>query len=165
MTWRPPVGSMDERIVTGEQPCRRTSVTRLPTLADVQASYRGKPILKGKSRLEQTVEDTKSEVKQERAWKKAIWTRDGGQCRWCKRKVRKCLELVPDRGECHHVVPRENRITRWNPRAALLLCATCHQRVTGKVNERFLLVAKKTFTIDAVSYPDMNQPVTFKRIA
>lgn len=104
-------------------------------------------------------------MKEERAWKRAIWIRDGGQCRWCKRKVEKRLDRVPERGECHHVVPRENRVTRWDPRAALLLCGVCHERVTGRVNERFVIVAKKTFTVDAVSYPNMNHPVTFKRIA
>lgn len=116
------------------------------------------------SRLQVKAAKDKDGEKQEKAWRAAIWKRDQGLCRWCKRKVVKTIELVPERGECHHAVPRENRVTRFDPRAALLLCASDHERLTGKVNERFLLVASKTFTIDGVSYPDVSKPVSFKRI-
>lgn len=117
------------------------------------------------SRLQVKAAKVKDDGKLEKAWLKAIWKRDGGKCRWCHRKVVKALALIPERGECHHAVPRENRVTRFDPRAALLLCASCHERLTGKVNERFVLVASKTFTVDGVSYPDASKAVRFKRIA
>lgn len=117
-----------------------------------------------KSRLQVKTEARKDDGKLEKAWRAAIWKRDGGTCRWCKRKVQRTIELVPERGECHHAVPRENRITRFDPRAALLLCASDHQRITGKVAEKFVLIASKTFAVDGVSYPDMSHPVRFKRV-
>lgn len=135
-----------------------------PTLVDKQRLRYASPKGAAPSRLQVKAAKAKDESKDERAWKKAIWKRDAGKCRWCARKVLKCLDLTPERGECHHVVPRENRITRWDPRASLLLCASCHERITGKVNERFLLVASKTFAIEGVSYPDASKAVRFKRI-
>ena len=58
----------------------------------------------------------------ERAWRAAIWQRDESRCRACARLVRKTIELVPERGECHHkhgrnVAPAD----RFNVSAAVLL--------------------------------------------
>lgn len=137
----------------------------LPTMAEVNAVRRAQPKGATPSRLQVKVAKGKDDGKLEKAWRAAIWKRDGGKCRWCHRKVQRVLDLIPERAECHHAVPRENRVTRFDPRAALLLCQMDHSRLTGKVNERFVLVASKTFTVDGVEYPDMTQPVRFKRIA
>jgi len=138
-----------------------------PTLADRQQS--GERYAKAKheipTRMAEKAENRVDEKREEKRWKKDIWKRDKSCCRWCKRKVVKSLELLPERGECHHVVPRENRITRWDARAALLVCNACHERLTGKVGgERFVVVALRVFTIDGVQYPDCRKKVTFKRI-
>ena len=116
------------------------------------------------TRLQKKASEDRDERKQEAAWRKAVWARDGGHCRWCQREVRKCLDLVPTRGECHHVVPRANKATRWDPRAALLLCAACHQRITGKVKEKCVIVASSVFKVDGVEYPDASKRVRFKRV-
>ena len=137
----------------------------LPTLGEMQRQRTAKPKGAEPSRLQRKVAEARDERKDEDAWRKAIWTRDKGACRWCKRAVVRSLELRPDRGECHHVVPRENRVTRWDPRAALLACAACHERLTGKVGgERFVVVASRVFAVDGVEYPDCRHSVQFKRI-
>lgn len=71
----------------------------------------------------------------ERAFKLAVWVRDGGRCRYCGRKVIHTIELVPERGECHH--RRGRNVTpenRFNVDEAVLLCATHHRdpRVIAK---------------------------------
>lgn len=83
----------------------------------------------------------------------------------CQRKVRKCLELVNERGEVHHVSGRVVKAIRWDRRNGILLCATCHERVTGKVAEKHLIESKHTFTIDGVQYLNANKPVRFQRVA
>lgn len=131
----------------------------------MQAERRAKPKGAEPSRLQVKTAKAKDESADERAWKKAIWHRDRSKCRWCARKVVKCLELRNDRGECHHIHGRVVRSIRWDARAALLLCATCHERLTGKVAEKFVLVPTKFFAVEGVEYADASHPVTFKRIA
>ncbi len=137
----------------------------LPTMAEVNQQRRAVPKHEIPTRLQEKTDERRDEKKAEERWRKELWARDKGHCRWCKRKVVKTLELLPERGERHHVVPRENRVTRWDARAALLVCLACHQRLTGKVGgERFVVVASKTFTVDGVQYPDCRKPVIYKRI-
>lgn len=118
-----------------------------------------------KSRLAVKTEKRTDERKAEAAWKKAVWKRDGDHCRWCRRRVRRCLELVADRGECHHVCGRVVQTIRWDRRNGLLVCATCHERITGKVAEKHVVESKHVYTIDGVSYLNADKPVSFKRIA
>lgn len=64
----------------------------------------------------------------DRAFRKAVWERDGKQCRHCRRLVFKTLEPVSNRGEVHHrrgrnVAPED----RFNVDAAVLLCLRCHK--------------------------------------
>lgn len=136
----------------------------LPTLAEVEASRKGKPILKGESRLQRTVKEDRDEGKEEKRWKKDVWTRDHGRCRWCRRKVEKIIDRKPERAETHHVSGRVVLAIKWDRRNGLLLCLSCHERVTGKVNERFVIVPKKTFTVEGIAYANADKPVTFKRV-
>ncbi len=136
----------------------------LPTLAEVNAVRRAVPKGLEPSRLQVKVAKAKDETKLEAAWKKAVWKRDGGACRWCKRKVRRCLDLVPDRGEVHHVSGRVVALIRWDRRNGVLLCASCHERITGKVAEKHVVASRSTFVVDHVSYLNADKPVTFKRI-
>lgn len=138
---------------------------RLPTLADQRAKPCATPKHAIPTRLAEKEAKRKDDTKAEREWRKAVWKRDEGKCRWCKRKVAKTIELVAERGECHHVVGRANEATRWEPRNGMLLCKTCHERITGKVNEKHVVVASKFYTLDGVQYPDASKSVQFKRVA
>lgn len=108
----------------------------LPTLADVARSPRD--LRKGKSRLQDAKAEQKRELVDEKKFKKEVWARDKGRCRWCGRKVVKCLKRVPERGEVHHLHGRLGDL-RYEERAAILLCLEHHELVTGKVNERYVV--------------------------
>lgn len=140
-------------------------IADLPTLQEMQATRRALPKGAEPSRLQVKTAKAKDESKEEKRWRAEVWTRDDGHCRWCKRKVVKTLALVPNRGECHHIAGRVVRAIRWDVRNALLLCASCHERITGAVAERFLIVPTKTFTVDGVAYANGSHPVRFKRVA
>lgn len=136
----------------------------LPTLGDMPRG--GWPKEKPEpSRLQAKEEKKRDEKKEEAAWKKAVWTRDESECRWCRRAVRKCLDLVADRGECHHVSGRVVKEIRWDRRNGLLLCATCHERITGKVAEKHVVTSKHTFAVDGISYINADKAVRFTRVA
>ena len=137
----------------------------LMTLADANAVRRAKPKGAEPSRLQVKTAKSKDESKDEAAWKRAVWKRDGSECRWCRRAVRKCLDLVVDRGECHHVSGRVVRAIRWDRRNGLLLCATCHERITGKVAEKHVITSRHTFSVDAAAYINADKACQFKRVA
>lgn len=137
----------------------------LPTLAEARTARCAAQKGAEPSRLQKKVADAKDERKEEAAWKNAVWKRDGAKCRWCHRGCRKCLELAPTRGEVHHVSGRVIREIRWDRRNGLLLCATCHERVTGKVAEKHLIESKHTFSIEGVSYINADKPCRFVKIA
>lgn len=136
----------------------------LSTMAEVNAERRAKPKGAEPSRLQVKVANAKDERKEEAAWKTAVWKRDGGKCRWCRREVRRCLDLVPDRGEVHHVSGRVVREIRWDRRNGALLCAACHERVTGKVAEKHVIESTHTFAVDGIAYINADKPVKFTRI-
>lgn len=117
------------------------------------------------SRLQVKAAKQTDEAKEERAFIRDVWKRDGGKCRWCGRKVEKRLDLVPERGEVHHVSGRVVKAIRWLRKNGLLLCASCHERITGKVAEKFLIHSKHTFTVDGVRYIDADKPVHYQRVA
>lgn len=117
------------------------------------------------SRLQKKAAEDKDDRKAEAAWRTAIWKRDGGCCRWCQREVRRCLDLVPTRGECHHVSGRVVRAIRWDRRNGILLCATCHERLTGKVAEKHVIESRSTFVVDDVAYINADKRVRFVRVA
>jgi hypothetical protein len=142
-----------------------TLFPQLETLDQVQARRAGKPIEKGESRLQKTAREQKDETKQERAWFKAIDKRDKGVCRWCARKTVATIKRVPERREHHHVSGRVVEAIRWDKRNGITLCCACHERVTGKVNERFVIESKHTFTVDAVQYLNADKRVKFTRVA
>jgi len=137
------------------------ALSDLPTLAE-QA---GKPrdLRKGKSRLEQKVAARPLVTVTDASFKKAVRERDGLHCRKCGRKVRVTGDHVPERAEIHHVHGRRGSL-RHETRCALVLCLTCHEQVTGRVNEKFVIVATKQVVIEMQAYTDARQPVTFERI-
>jgi predicted chitinase len=137
----------------------------LPTYEDINRTRRALPKGATPSRLQVKTEKARDERKDEERWKRDVWKRDGGNCRWCGRAVRRCLELAPDRGEVHHVSGRVVAAIRWERRNGLLLCAADHERITGKVAERFLIHSKHTFTVDGIAYINADKPVRYQRVA
>lgn len=119
---------------------------------------------KGKSRLEERVEKKPLTVVDEKAFKATVWKRDRDRCRCCGRKVRKCLERVPERGEVNHIHGRIGDL-RFEDRSAILLCCSCHEKVTGRVNEKVVIEATKTFKIRDKEYTDARSPVVFRKVA
>ena len=135
----------------------------LPTLGTFD--WRREPKREVTTRREENGAKRKADDKQLAAWRKAVAKRDGDKCRWCRRKVVETLERVPEQAQTHHATPREHRPTRYDVRNGIRLCGTCHDRITGTVGEKAVIVAGKTFEIDGRAYPDMSGPVNFKVIA
>ena len=132
----------------------------LPTLADRPRQA----VPKGKTRLEETVEQRPLTKVTERDFKKEVWKRDKGHCRCCLRKVVKILDRIPERGEVNHIHGRTGDL-RFEVRAAILMCLQCHERFTGKVNKhRLTIIASKTFTIRQGTFTDATYPVVFKEL-
>lgn len=140
-------------------------LANVPTVDQVAAARRGQPIPKGPSRLDVKEAKAVDESKAEARWKKTVWARDKGRCRCCKTRVEKTIELIPERGEVHHVKGREHKPTRWDPRNGLLLCKRDHDRVTGAVNDKLVIIATKFFTIAGAKYIDARARVGFKKVA
>lgn len=136
----------------------------LPTMAEVAAARVGKPIPKGKTRLEEEIEKRPLVKVTEKDFKLEVWTRDTNRCRCCGRKVQKILGRVPERGEVHHIHGRRGDL-RFESKSALLLCLQCHERVTGRVNDKLVIVPSKFFEMRGEKYTDARHLVTFRKVA
>lgn len=137
----------------------------LPTLAEVNARpHAPAKVAPGKSRREENAAEDKADAKAEKKWRKEVIARDGDTCRWCDRKVVDCLDRLPERREIHHVSGKVVKAIRWDRRNGLQLCGTCHDRVTGKVAERFLIHSRHTFSVDGVAYINADKPVRYQRV-
>lgn len=137
----------------------------LPTLAEIELMRMGKPISKGKTRLEEKTAARPLTKVTDKDFRMAVWTRDKHRCRCCGRKVQKILDRVPERGEVNHIHGRTGDL-RFEVRAAILMCLQCHERFTGKVNQhRLTIIPSKTFTIRQGTFTDATFPVQFKEHA
>lgn len=137
----------------------------LPTPEEMYLERLGKPISKGKTRLEIKIEAKPLTKVDEKDFKAEVWKRDGKRCRCCLRKVIKSIERVPNRGEVNHIHGRTGDL-RFEVRSAILMCLQCHERFTGRVNKhRLQIIASKTFTIRQGTFTDATYPVTFKEVA
>ncbi len=74
------------------------------------------------------------------------------------------LGRVPERGEVHHCHGRTGDL-RFESKAALLACLGCHERLTGRVNDKLVIIPSKTFTLNGQEYTDARKPVTFRKVA
>ena len=139
-------------------------LSKLPTMAEVAESRRG-PITKGQSRLEVKTAARPLKVIDEKAFRLKVWERDKHRCVQCGRKVIRTIERIPERGEIHHVHGRVGDLLHED-KCALLLCLQDHERVTGKVNERWIVVPTKTWTnARGEELTDCRAPVRFERVA
>jgi hypothetical protein len=142
----------------------RPSWLDAPSLNERQREGVQGPILKGKSRLEAKVEAKPLVKVTDAQFRKIVRERDKQRCRRCGRKTVVTLENVPLRCEVHHVHGRLG-VLRHEDRCALCLCNSCHEKVTGKVNERWAIVGTKFIEIDGQQRIDASAKVTFTRIA
>lgn len=137
-------------------------LAKLPTLAEEAEKRVGKPILKGKTRVELKAEERPLTKIDEKTFKAAVRKRDKDRCRNCERKVIYVMDRVPERGEVNHIHGRGGDL-RFEVRAAILLCLKCHERFTGKVNEhRLTIIASQTFTTRQGTFTDATFPVKFE---
>lgn len=96
------------------------------------------PCPKPASRLQSRKVESKIAVVDEKAFKWEVWDRDGGHCRWCTRVVVRGMGRIPERGEVHHLHGRQGDL-RFDSRAAILVCCECHEKLTGKVAEKWVV--------------------------
>lgn len=136
----------------------------LDSLPDHDERY-DKPgaLLKGKTRLQERIEERPLTKVDEKTFRAEVWKRDKSHCRWCLRKVEKVLGRVPQRGEVNHIHGRGKDL-RYKVKAAILLCLECHEKFTGRVNEKWILVPSVTFTMREFEFADATFPVVFKRV-
>lgn len=137
----------------------------IQTLTDRSRERYAKPKGAEPSRLQVKAAKASDDSKDERKAKAEVWKLDGGCCRWCKRKVQRVMDLIPERAEFHHVSGRIVRAIRWDVRNLILLCAACHERITGKVAEKFLIFSKHTFVVDGIAYINARKRVGYQRVA
>ena len=138
------------------------ALSDLPTVADQAAKPRD--LRKGKSRLEQKVAARPLVNVTDASFKREVRERDGLHCRKCGRKVRVTSDHVPERAEVHHVHGKRG-VLRHEGRCALLLCGSCHELVTGRVNAKWTIVATKQIVIELQAYTDARAKVIFERVA
>lgn len=131
-------------------------------LPDMDTSPR--PCPKPSSRLQEGKAEKKLTLLDERKFKTEVWLRDGGCCRKCGRKVLKTIGRDVARGEVHHVHGRTGDL-RFESRCALLLCLEDHERVTGRVAEKWHVVGTKFITVAGAKCIDARAKVTFVRAA
>ena len=91
-------------------------------------------------------------------WAVAVKLRDGYRDRYTGARLRRTMNLDPDRAEAHHIVPREVRAVRYDVRNGITLSLAHHEAV-----ERGELKIEGTawFEIDGVTYIDATFPVRF----
>jgi len=140
-------------------------VLNLPTLAEVEAMRRGKPLPKGASRSEVKAKDDTDDERKLEAWRTAVYSRDEYFCRCCRKKVHRDLEMVPDQAQAHHIVGRATKIVRYDVRNGVTLCRKCHERVTGAVNDKLVILGTKVFMIGARKFIDATHRLIFKKAA
>jgi 5-methylcytosine-specific restriction endonuclease McrA len=86
---------------------------------------------KPRPRLVDRVQYKRDREVKARAFRLAVWLRDGGICQYCERHVKHSIEAIPQRGEVHHLAGRNVRPQdRFVVARAILLCLACHQRAT-----------------------------------
>lgn len=136
----------------------------LGTLTEANRTRRATPKHEIKTTREENDGARKVDEAKLAKWRKAVTKRDGLKCRWCRRVVTETLEHVPEQSQTHHATPREHRPTRYDVRNGIRLCGTCHDRITGTVGEKAIIVASAVFVLEGREYPDMDKAVQFKRI-
>ena len=66
------------------------------------------------------------------AWRRAVLESYHGRCGICG------LSWIQGALECHHIIKRRRKLTRWNWKNGIPLCQQCHQLAHTKVGERII---------------------------
>ena len=131
---------------------------------DVDALWR--KLQKPKTRVELKAEAKPLTTVNEQQFKAAVWRRDRNRCRCCGRKVQKALDRIAERGEVHHLYGRIGDL-RFEVKGAILTCLRCHERLTGRVNEKWIVVyplnSYATFTANHETFVDAASDLQFRR--
>lgn len=114
------------------------------------------------SRLEQKTAKDKDDATKLAQWRAEVRDRDEGKCRCCDMKTIKTISLHPRRGEANHVAGRDDRAVRYDTRNGIHLCLRCHERCTGKVNDKLKIVGTAWFTKAGTRYINADHKVTFQ---
>src|SRR3954470_16797458 len=135
----------------------------LPTLAQLQATPRALRKDQLESKLDRAIASKAArllDAKKLRAWAFKVKDRDKWRDRKTGRRVRRCLELDPDRGEAHHIEPKENISVRYDERNGICLSLATHDAVTtGKLR----IEGTVFFRLKGARYIDGRFPVSFVR--
>ncbi len=132
---------------------------RLPTLGQMRSQPRCCP--KGQTRLETKSARDKADARKLQQWRMAVWIRDGGKDRYTGRKVKRTIALVPDRGETHHIEPRENEATRYDVRNGILLSAETHAKITA---HKLQILGTHWFVVKGHRHINASGAVIFREI-
>ena len=138
----------------------KTLLSQLPVLGERR--HVG-PIEKGPSRLEEKTVDDADDKRRLEVWRKTVYARDGYQCRRCECQVRRTIELVSNRAEAHHLHGRIGSL-RFEVRAGLTVCASCHELITGAVNRRVFVQGTRWFILNGQQYIDATHQVIFSEM-
>lgn len=131
----------------------------LPTLADVAAARRGKPMPKdpiGRAKAHTTFD--REDARKLALWRQRIQQRDGLKCRYSGKPVKKTLKLVLDRAEAHHLAPRGNFETRYDVRNGLILSYHVHEQVE---RHDLRIEGTKFFMVNGQRYINASAKVRF----
>ena len=131
----------------------------------------GRPCPKGESRLQRATVARKVETVTDTQFKADVWRLDAGHCRKCGGRVKKSLTRHHRRGEVHHVHGRLGAL-RHDVRGSCLVCQACHEQLTGKVAEKWIIVpttGSTYFTVLEKGTPrellNVRGPIKFERVA
>lgn len=122
---------------------------------------------KGVSRLQDTKAEKKLALVDDKTFKKDVRTRDQMKCRKCGRSVEIVVARVPKRAEVHHVYGRRGDF-RFDSRFAILGCCECHEQLTGRVSEKWIVVPvpqTKFIELKGRELIDCRGPIGFERVA
>ena len=136
---------------------------RLRTLDAVNARPHATPKDQLETKLDRAIANKAArllDAQRLRAWALAVKTRDQWRDRKTGVRVLRTLTLDPLRAEAHHIEPKANRDTRYDPRNGLCLSLTLHDAVERGV---YRIEGTQFFTVRGARYIDARFPVVFIR--
>lgn len=139
------------------------SITDLPTLDQVNALPHATPKGELETKLDRAIANKTARLKDERelrAWAFAVKDRDHWKDRKTGKRVRRCLELDPDRAEAHHIVSKDDWTVRYDERNGICLSLAVHDAVE---RGKYRIEGTVFFTKNGARYIDGRFAVTFKR--
>lgn len=138
---------------------------RLPTLAQVNARPHATPKHQVPTKLDRAVAKKRATSADDRAlaaWARKVKERD----EWTDQKTGERLKhggkLDPLRAEAHHIVSRDDKAVRYDPRNGICLSYATHDAVE---RNKLRIIGTKFFVKRGKRYIDGRHPVVFKDVA